>query len=76
MAIRNILKEGDETLLKVCRPVEKFDARLAELLGDMAETMHSAFKETFPGFSKSIFCQIHNDSFLYPRYKNKKRETI
>ena len=42
MAIRNILKEGDETLLKVCRPVEKFDARLAELLGDMAETMHSA----------------------------------
>ena len=31
------------------------------------------FKETFPGFSKSIFCQIHNDSFLYPRYKNKKK---
>lgn len=42
MAIRNILKEGDETLLKACRPVEKFDARLAELLEDMAETMHSA----------------------------------
>lgn len=42
MAIRNILKEGDETLLKVCRPVEKFDARLAELLEDMAETMHGA----------------------------------
>ncbi len=42
MAIRNILKEGDETLLKVCRPVEKFDARLAELLEDMAETMRGA----------------------------------
>ncbi len=42
MAIRNIVKEGDETLTKVCRPVDKFDAKLAVLLEDMAETMRSA----------------------------------
>ena len=42
MALRNIVKEGDDRLRKVCRPVEKFDARLHELLDDMAETMHAA----------------------------------
>lgn len=42
MAIRNIVKEGDPILNKVCRPVEKFDQRLATLLDDMAETMHDA----------------------------------
>jgi len=41
MAIRRIFLEGEEVLRKVCRPVAKFDARLAELLEDMAETMHS-----------------------------------
>ena len=39
MAIRNIVKEGDEILTKICRPVEKFDKRLGILLDDMAETM-------------------------------------
>ncbi len=39
MAIRNIVKEGDPILNKVCRPVEKFDDRLALLLDDMYETM-------------------------------------
>lgn len=39
MAIRNIVKEGDPVLTKVCRPVEKFDDRLAVLLDDMYETM-------------------------------------
>ena len=39
MAIRNIVIEGDEVLTKKCRPVEKFDTRLHELLDDMAETM-------------------------------------
>ena len=29
MALRNIVKEGDEVLTKKCRPVEKFDDRLA-----------------------------------------------
>lgn len=42
MAIRNIVKEGDEILRKKCRPVEKFDRHLWTLLDDMAETMHQA----------------------------------
>lgn len=39
MALRNIVKEGDEVLTQKCRPVEKFDDRLASLLDDMYETM-------------------------------------
>lgn len=42
MAIRNIVKEGDDILRKKCRPVEKFDQHLWTLLDDMAETMHKA----------------------------------
>ena len=42
MAIRNIVKDGDPILKKRCRPVEKFDNKLATLLDDMAETMHKA----------------------------------
>ena len=41
MAIRNIVKEGDPVLTKVCRPVEKFDERLHLLLDDMYETMQA-----------------------------------
>lgn len=40
LAIREIVKEGNDSLRKVCRPVEKFDERLAILLDDMAETMY------------------------------------
>ncbi|MBQ5334936.1 MAG: peptide deformylase [Oscillospiraceae bacterium] len=39
MAIRNIVKDGDPVLNKHCRPVEKFDEKLAQLLDDMAETL-------------------------------------
>ena len=42
MALRNILKEGDETLTKHCRPVTDFNARLHILLDDMKETMNDA----------------------------------
>lgn len=42
MALRNILKEGDETLAKHCRPVTDFNERLHTLLDDMAETMNDA----------------------------------
>ena len=42
MAIRNIVKDGDPILKKKCRPVDKFDKKLAILLDDMAETMHRA----------------------------------
>ena len=42
MAIRNIIKEGDEALSKVCRKVEKFDEKLACIIDDMVETMYMA----------------------------------
>ena len=42
MALRTILTEGDPTLGKVSRPVEKFDERLAVLLDDMKETLAAA----------------------------------
>ncbi len=40
MAIRQIVKEGDDILKKKCRTVEKFDERLATLIDDMTETLH------------------------------------
>lgn len=42
MALRNIVQDGDPILKKVCRPVTKFDDKLAQLLDDMAETMLDA----------------------------------
>ena len=42
MAIRNIVKLGDDCLRKVCKPQEKFDLRLWLLLKDMADTMYKA----------------------------------
>jgi peptide deformylase len=42
MAILNILKEGDETLRKKCRPVEEITPRIIQLLDDMHETLEKA----------------------------------
>ncbi len=42
MAVRNILKEGEELLRKKSRPVEEIDDRILTLLDDMAETMYNA----------------------------------
>ncbi len=42
MAIRNIVKIGDEVLRKVCRTQLTFDEKLATILDDMAETMYKA----------------------------------
>ena len=42
MAVREILKFGNETLRKTCHPVQKFDLRLRLLLRDMADTMYEA----------------------------------
>ncbi len=42
MAIRNIVKEGDEVLTKTCRPVTEFNERLWVLLDDMKETLIEA----------------------------------
>ena len=47
MALRKILTEGDEQLLKHSRKVEKFDDRLHTLIDDMRKKhcteMYSAF---------------------------------
>ena len=42
MALRNIVKEGDEALRKVCKPVTEITPRIIQLLDDMADTMHEA----------------------------------
>ncbi len=42
MALRKIVKTGDPALTKVCRPVEKFDEKLHQLLDDMGDTMYEA----------------------------------
>lgn len=40
MAIRKIVKMGDDILRKKCKPVTVFDERLGELLDDMKQTMY------------------------------------
>lgn len=42
MALRTIRTDDDPCLYKVCKPVEKFDARLAELIDDLFDTMKTA----------------------------------
>lgn len=42
MALRTIRTDDDPCLYKKCRPVEKFDARLADLIDDLYETMNAA----------------------------------
>lgn len=42
MALRTIRVEDDPCLYKTCRPVEKFDERLCELIDDLFDTMYEA----------------------------------
>lgn len=42
MAILNIVKEGDPTLRKVCRPVTEITPRILQLLDDMKDTLIEA----------------------------------
>lgn len=42
MALRKILVEGDPTLNKTSRPVEKFDRHLHDLIDDLLETLTQA----------------------------------
>jgi len=42
MALRNIVKQGDPVLNKVCRPVTEFNGRLHLLLNDMQQTVREA----------------------------------
>ncbi len=42
MALRNIVKEGDEVLRKHCRPVTEVTDRIRQLIDDLTETMRDA----------------------------------
>ncbi|MEG1523621.1 MAG: peptide deformylase [Clostridia bacterium] len=42
MALRTIRVQDDPCLYKHCRPVEKFDKKLSELIDDMFETMYKS----------------------------------
>lgn len=42
MAIRNIVKLGDEVLTKKCRRIEKIDDRVITLLDDLADTLYNS----------------------------------
>ena len=42
MALRKIVKQGEDCLTKVCRPVTEFNPHLHELLDDMGETLEDA----------------------------------
>ena len=42
MAIRNIVKHGDDVLTKKCRTVEKFDERLETLIEDLFDTLYES----------------------------------
>ena len=42
MALRNIVKLGDDVLRKKCRAVTMIDSKTHQLLDDMAQTMHEA----------------------------------
>ncbi len=42
MAMRNIVKIGDEVLNKKCRVVEDIDSKILTLLDDMADTMYAS----------------------------------
>ena len=42
MALRAIVSKKEDTLRKICKPVENFDKKLWVLLDDMAETMYAS----------------------------------
>ncbi len=42
MAIRKIVKNGDDILRKKCKPVDTFDEKLGMLLDDMVDTLEAA----------------------------------
>lgn len=68
MAVRNILKLGDDTLKKKCKVVDKFDDRLAILLDDLADTLHKVeglgLAAPQVGVLKRV-CIVEYDNVLY-----------
>lgn len=85
MALRQILKDGDETLRKKAREVTVFDERLHQLLDDMAETMYEnngiGLAAPQIGVLRRIFTvDVHDDGglreFINPRILNPRGSQI
>ena len=68
MARRNIVKMGDPLLRKICKPVEKFDEKLWQLLDDMKKTLDFAgglgLAASQVGILKRV-CIVEYDGVLY-----------
>lgn len=85
MALRNIIKEGDETLRKISRDVTVFDKKCHALLDDMRDTMYKANGVGLAcpqvGMLKRIFVMdIHDDKglieFINPVFLAREGEQI
>lgn len=68
MARRNIIKMGDPLLRKISKPVTEYDAKLWQLLDDLADTLHSAeglgLAAPQVGILKRV-CIVEYDDVLY-----------
>jgi peptide deformylase len=68
MAILNILQYPDPRLYTVAKPVEKVDAKIQKLIGDMAETMYDA-----PGIGLAATqVNVHQQIIVIDTSENKK----
>lgn len=68
MARRNIIKMGDPLLRKISKPVTEYDAKLGQLLDDLADTLHCAeglgLAAPQVGILKRV-CIVEYDDVLY-----------
>lgn len=68
MALRKIVTSEDPILRKVCKPVEKFDDKLAQLIDDMIQTLKKAegvgLAAPQVGYLKRIFIMDLGDDVL------------
>ena len=68
MALRKIVTKEDPILTKVCKPVEKFDDKLAQLIDDMMQTLEKAegvgLAAPQVGFLKRIFIMDLGDGMI------------
>ncbi len=68
MARRNIIKMGDPLLRKISKPVTEYDAKLHQLLDDLADTLHQAeglgLAAPQVGILKRV-CIVEYDDVLY-----------
>lgn len=86
MAIRNIVKVGDDLLRKKSKPVRNFDENLWELLDDMKETMYKnngmglaavqvgALKRVIIIEANSMFMELVNPEIISERGSDIEKE--